>query len=428
MWAAWDFITMKMIPPSMLLQKPIDLRHICLFYLGHIPTFLDIMLSKFLKEPNTEPECFKYIFERGIDPDVDDKECKHPHSKVPTKNNEWPSLTTILNFRDAVRARLMKVYDDFDSGKILLTRKAGRYLFIALEHEALHTETLLYMLLQRAGTGTIPPPGFAVPPWASLKASWDLISPPRSATVTLGPSTVTLGHYDPEIGDESEMDIENHEFGWDNEHPRRTVNVGTFTISWRPVTNGELYSFYIAEGKDKIEFPASWVKEGDRILVRTLYGPVSLDIAQHWPVIASYDTMSIYATIRGGRLPTEAELRLFYDKFENDYGGGANVGFRNWHPVPATTGGERNQGKGINGGVWEWTSTLLDSVEGYANSLIYPGYSSDFFDGNHYVVLNGSYASTPRIASRRSLRNWYQHNYPYAWVGGRIAYDIKYKN
>lgn len=59
MWAAWDFITMKMIPPTMLMQKPIDLRHICLFYLGHVPTFLDIMISKLLQEPNTEPEYFK---------------------------------------------------------------------------------------------------------------------------------------------------------------------------------------------------------------------------------------------------------------------------------------------------------------------------------------------------------------------------------
>lgn len=59
MWACWDFITRQMIPPSMLFQKPIDLRHICLFYLGHIPTFLDIHLSRLLQQPHTEPEAFK---------------------------------------------------------------------------------------------------------------------------------------------------------------------------------------------------------------------------------------------------------------------------------------------------------------------------------------------------------------------------------
>jgi hypothetical protein len=58
-WAGWDFITTKMIPQSMILQRPIDLRHICLFYLGHIPTFLDIHLSKALRQPHTEPEAFK---------------------------------------------------------------------------------------------------------------------------------------------------------------------------------------------------------------------------------------------------------------------------------------------------------------------------------------------------------------------------------
>jgi len=37
-WSAWDLITLKMIPQEMLYQKPIDLRHKCLFYIGHIPT------------------------------------------------------------------------------------------------------------------------------------------------------------------------------------------------------------------------------------------------------------------------------------------------------------------------------------------------------------------------------------------------------
>ena len=61
MWNAWDFITRSMIPPPMLHEKPIDLRHICLFYLGHIPTFLDIHLSRLLGEPHTEPEYFKVL-------------------------------------------------------------------------------------------------------------------------------------------------------------------------------------------------------------------------------------------------------------------------------------------------------------------------------------------------------------------------------
>lgn len=36
-WKLWDEITLGMIPKDMLLVKPIDLRHVCLFYLGHIP-------------------------------------------------------------------------------------------------------------------------------------------------------------------------------------------------------------------------------------------------------------------------------------------------------------------------------------------------------------------------------------------------------
>lgn len=59
MWAAWDFINQRMIPTPMLYEKPIDLRHICLFYQGHIPTFLDIHLSRLLGEPHTYPEEYK---------------------------------------------------------------------------------------------------------------------------------------------------------------------------------------------------------------------------------------------------------------------------------------------------------------------------------------------------------------------------------
>ena len=140
LWKYWDLVTLDMIPEHMLHSKPIDLRHKCLFYLGHIPTFLDIHLTRITDGKHTEPEHFKDIFERGIDPHVDDPTKIHDHSAVPEKDEEWPVLREILDFRDRVRARLLALYDDIDSGKRVLSRRFGRILWMTFEHEAFHVE------------------------------------------------------------------------------------------------------------------------------------------------------------------------------------------------------------------------------------------------------------------------------------------------
>ncbi|EGN98544.1 hypothetical protein SERLA73DRAFT_183605 [Serpula lacrymans var. lacrymans S7.3] len=428
LWSAWDFVTLQMIPPAMLFQKPIDLRHICLFYIGHIPTFLDIHLSRLLGEAHTEPIEYKDIFERGIDPNVDDPGQCHPHSEVPDREEDWPSLNSMLLFRDRVRDRLMKLYADVDAGTIQMTRKIARVLCMTHEHEGFHIETLLYMLLQRAGTGTIPPPEFTPPSWDSLAVSWNSAEEPLNPVVTVGPSVVTLRIDDVEADDNDPVkskEVLGHDFGWDNESPPQQVHVDAFRIEWRPVTNGQFYEFYNSDNrKDKVQLPASWVECEDGTYVRTLYGPIPMKVAWKWPVMTSYDNLSAYASVKGGRIPTEPELRTFLDKFESGYEGGSNVGFRNWHPIPATTGGTRNGGMGHNGGVWEWTSTIFDRYDGFVPSKLYPGYSADFFDECHQVVIGGSHATIPRIAERHSVRNWYQRNYPYPWVGARVAYDI----
>ena len=59
-----------------------------------------------------------------------------------------------------------------------------------------------------------------------------------------------------------------------------------------------------------------------------------MEIAKDWPVLTSYDDLMLYARHQGGRIPTEPELRLFFDTYEIGYDAGANVGFRNWHPIP----------------------------------------------------------------------------------------------
>ena len=213
------------------------------------------------------------------------------------------------------------------------------------------------MLIQRAGTGTLPPPGFSTPPWSSLSDQWARLTPAlASTTTTLGPTLITLGHDDSEAVDmlpEFIHDIDGHEFGWDNESPKRAVEVGKFRIDWRPVSNAEFCTFWRGEGQGKVDMPKSWVDVDGSVKVcfynflliekfteltdeqvRTLYGPVSMDIAKDWPVLASYDDLMAYAQHKGGRIPTEPELRLFFDTYEVGGDGGANVGFRNWHPIP----------------------------------------------------------------------------------------------
>ncbi|CEL52053.1 Meiotically up-regulated gene 158 protein OS=Schizosaccharomyces pombe (strain 972 / ATCC 24843) GN=mug158 PE=1 SV=4 [Rhizoctonia solani AG-1 IB] len=426
LWKAWDAITIGMIPQEMLHQKPIDLRHKCLFYLGHIPAFLDIHLSRLLGENHTEPEHFKTIFERGIDPHVDDPTQIHPHSEVPVNDEDWPSLDEILSFRDRVRARLTRLYNDFESGKRVLTRTIGRVLWMTFEHETLHAETLLYMLIQRAGSGTIPP-ATIVPDWKTLAKDWDAEFSATSNAPTLlrvGPTDVTVGHDDFESEDASASEEwqSSHEFGWDNEHPKRTVSIGGVDISNRPITNSDYFAFLSKESRlEEKDLPASWIRVNDEIRVRTLYGPVEFETAKHWPLAASYDEIVAYARAQGGRLPSEAELLAFRDQYDGTRVGKGNFGYRNWHYIPPRP--STREERGHNGGVWEWTSTSMHAHEGYVPSTRYPGYSSDFHDQKHHIVLGGSFATIPRLTMRRSFVNFYQHNYPYAWVGGRVCFD-----
>lgn len=59
-----------------------------------------------------------------------------------------------------------------------------------------------------------------------------------------------------------------------------------------------------------------------------------MSIAEYWPVLTSFDDLDAYAKAKGGRLPTEPELRLFLDLYDVGYEGGGNIGMRHWHPVP----------------------------------------------------------------------------------------------
>jgi hypothetical protein len=203
-WAAWDTVTRAMIPKQELNEKPIKLRNACIFYLGHIPTFLDIQLTKTTGTAPTEPAAYATIFERGIDPDVDNPERCHDHSEIP---DEWPPLADILAYQERVRERLASLYVAGKSGEESgIPRNVGRAIWLGFEHELMHLETLLYMLLQ--SDKTLPPPHTGRPDFERMAREAAAARVPNQ-WFDVPEQTVTIGLDDPENG----VDSTRH-FGW----------------------------------------------------------------------------------------------------------------------------------------------------------------------------------------------------------------------
>ncbi|XPS99466.1 hypothetical protein M3J09_008641 [Ascochyta lentis] len=491
LWKAWDAVTRQMIPEEELLSKPINLRNACIFYLGHIPTFLDIHMARATDSKASDPAYFWQIFERGIDPDVDDPEKCHTHSQIP---DFWPPLDEILMHQQTVRT---KAEDLYTSGAVESSPRVARAMWLGFEHEAMHLETLLYMLVQ--SDRVLPPPGTTIPDFAALSK--------RSAATSVENEWFTIPEADIQIGlDDAENDkTTKRYFGWDNERPSRSAHVKSFRAKARPITNGEYAAYLTKTGRTTI--PASWCEQQhlsdvarvankrdsvinglhngtngsstnliDGKFVKTVYGTVPLKYALDWPVVASYDEVAGCAQWMGGRIPTLEEARSIYSyvdrsknkEFEahgntipavnghlinngvdesppsqplsNGDSGAANghtlnphdlfidleetnVGFKHWHPVSVAEKGGKLCGQSDLGGVWEWTSTVLEKHVGFEPMELYPAYTADFFDGKHNITLGGSWATIPRIAGRKTFVNWYQRNYPYVWAGARVVAD-----
>jgi L-histidine Nalpha-methyltransferase / hercynylcysteine S-oxide synthase len=327
LWASWDNLTQQMIPKEELLSKPIKLRNACIFYLGHIPTFLDIHLTRATKGALTEPASYPRIFERGIDPDVDNPEKCHVHSEIP---DEWPPVEEVLAYQGRVRERVKLLYA---SGAPETDHRVKRAIWVGFEHEVMHIETLLYMLVQsektRSPLGAVKPDFKAMAREAETKAV-------ENQWFDIPARTITVGLDD----DDKDTTTERY-FGWDNEKPRRTEEVPAFVAKARPITNGD-YAQYM-EQKGIYKVPASWTempvangtnaahnghhdnraKENsngakptsflDGKAVRTVFGAVPLKYALEWPVMASYDELASCAKWMGGRIPTMEEARSIYE-------------------------------------------------------------------------------------------------------------------
>lgn len=407
------------------LHRPIKLRHPILFYVGHLPAFAWNQLGNGLLGLGPFHREFDSLFERGIDPVGTDG-----HSP----SVEWPAIDLVLAYRDSVRARLLEVIGevcDHQNGDVMAVR--GRIHNVILEHEYMHQETLQYML-QRMDPRELLRPENTPDPVTGRRVAHE--------SVEIAGGTAKLG-----------ADFDSVDFGWDNEFPSLGVRVEPFAIDRFPVQIGEWWDFLDAGGylnqelwtpadwkwrqKIGLDHPANWELNGREWRCRTVFDRCALTRVAGWPVMVSNAEARAYCRWKGTRLPTEAELHFAmyggpgatylvfpWGDAEPVPGVHGNFDFVSWAPTPVDAHPAGASAWGVEdtvGNTWEWTSSPFAPFPGFdAYISSYPGYSADFFDDRHFVMLGASWA-TPKPLIRRSFRNWFQDQYPFVFAGFRTV-------
>ena len=373
----------RLLQPGALYQRPIPERHRLIFYLGHLEAFDWNQIGRGALGLPAFHAQFDQLFEFGIDPP--------PGQAAADQPSDWPSQAEVLEYSRTARRMLDPLLDQVPE----------QILHVTLEHRLMHAETLAYLFHNLPYEAKLAPTHVVA---ARGQSSPAMIPIPAGAAI-LGQSP--------------------DRFGWDNEFDRHQVEVPAFQIAKYKVTNGQYLDFVRAGAAP----PHFWVQREGAWFYRGMFEEIPLPL--DWPVYVTHDEASAYAKWAGKSLPAEAEFhRAAYDHDAPYPWGSAaptaahgNFDFHGWDPAPvdAHPAGESVFGVAqLVGNGWEWTSTPFAPFAGFQPFPFYPGYSQNFFDGQHFVLKGGS----PRTAAcflRRSYRNWFRPNYPYVYATFRLV-------
>jgi iron(II)-dependent oxidoreductase len=397
----------ELVRSEALYDRPIPERHRLIFYVGHLEAFdWNTVCRRDLGLKSFHPE-FDRLFEFGIDP-------KEGGELPADRRSDWPDFKEIDRYRAQTRDAVDRA---FAQATDLLP------FLISLEHRLMHAETLAYLIHRLS-------------PDQKIRRVDPVDDGPEPAafSIDIPAGDATLGRDRPEKG-------ESDRFGWDNEFSTETIPTAGFSIDAYNVTNGSFLKFVRDGGyeqrslwseaawnwiqRNELQAPNFWRQTAYGWMYETMFELIPLPSS--WPVYVSHAEAQAYARWQGRALPTEAQYHraAFATRAGGEqsfpWGDAApapdvhgNFDAIRWNPQPVGSHPEGRSALGVedlmsNG--WEWTSTVFAPLPGFMPYSLYPGYSADFFDGEHYV-LKGASPRTSAQLLRRSFRNWFQPYYP----------------
>lgn len=364
------------IQPHAIYDRPIDARHRIIFYVGHLDGFDSIQICREGLGIRSFDPALDNLFQAGIDPDS---------AHLPTDQpSDWPSVAEVNSYVRRSREHVDKY----------LENAPEELVNMALEHRLMHLETLAYMFHNLEFASKSGPAPAVGREGDKISAAW--------CEIPAGIAVLGKAH--------------DEEFGWDNEFEQHSLAVPAFRIQRYSVTNGEYLAYVRASGA---RLPHFWTERGDGLYLRCMFGEVALPL--NWPVYVSYMEAEAYARSQHMRVATEAEFQRAATGIS--LSAQDNVDFRSWDPKPVDSSPESRSAYGVEqlvGNGWEWTSTPFGPFPGFRARASYPGYSSNFFDGEHFVLKGGSSRTATRLL-RPSFRNWYRRDYPHMYAKFRCV-------
>lgn len=405
------------------------LRHPLIFYYGHpAAVFVNKLRVAGLLDAPVDPY-LEQIFETGVD--------EMSWDDLARDDLPWPSIREVHAYRARVHTTVLRLLGDHPAlgpGHPPILRGDPLWaILMGCEHERIHLETSSVLIRELPADLVRRPPE-----WPPLHPSARRFvggsergapgpgrDEPRAELIPVAAGTVTIG-----------KPAAWPSFGWDNEYGARVAPVRAFAAGRRLVRNHELFEFVRAGGYAERRFwtdegwrwrsfrnakwPTFWVPVGPaglhRYALRTCFELV--EMPWDWPAIVNYHEARAYCAFRTERdrppAPyrpiTEAEHHRLRDPGVR---GNIDLSFGSEGPVEAfapTRAGFHD----VFGNVWEWCEDHFHPLPGFAVDPLYDDFSAPCFDGEHQMILGGSFVSTGDEASAYARFHFRPHFFQHA--------------
>eukprot|EP00898_Chlorokybus_atmophyticus_P004761 jgi/Chlat1/5286/Chrsp35S05237 len=392
-----------------------SLRHPLIFYYCHPAALYINKLRVAGVLADGVNSYFETIFETGVD----------EMSWDDLSKNEmlWPAVHEVTEYRRTVYGIVRNIILNHDSfSEMPITQASPAWaMFMGFEHERIHLETSS-VLMRELPIRLLKRPA----EWPAYHPSLEKgCVPVVNELLPVPAGQATLG-----------KPYEFPSYGWDNEYGSRKFDVSAFEANRFLVTNAEYLTFVKSGGYSQ---PRHWTEDGWKWRTfRNAKWPCFWDAL---PVVVNCHEAKAYCNWRAEQdgLNTNVEFYRLATEAEHHRLRDAEVSSPEQDPVMVHSGAELSKVINVNlaygaecpvnalpankkgfhdvtGNLWQWCEDHIAALPGFRLHKYYDDFSTPCFDGEHNIIMGGSFVSTGDEASLFSRYHFRPHFFQHAGI------------